>query len=689
MENNDLIGVPKTENQLRQVVKPAPDQPVTRFEKIVRTIIIGVLLFSLISFVVYALSALGIIKLPSENVIVPNKISEFVLTKFESQEDFQNYLKRSSETSFFSASLQRLEVSRDSLVGSPAMGSAESMAPQPTRVSSTNIQVVGIDEPDILKNDGQHLYYSAEENWFGRPLPVDRSTSDIIAPDFKPPAAGKTRIISAIPDSELTQVSAIDKTGELFLSDGKLSVFTNTSLITYDITDKSDPKSLWTYTFGSKNRLLDARLSGETIYLVLETQVSSSNPCPFNIRENENVLTIPCTDIYHPSVPVPVSATFSVVSLSAKDGTVNDSVTFVGSAGNSVVYMSKNALYVSYPYTESLISYTYGFLSEKANDLVPQTVIEKLSTLLTYDLSEQSKLTEMSVILEEFTNSLTDNERLKVQNELQDRMSDYTKERTRVLEKTGLVKINTESLDITATNAIPGVLLNQFAVDEHEGFLRVATTVGNSGNFFADGESANDVYILDNSLNITGSVIDMGISERIYSVRFIGTKGYVVTFRQIDPFYILDLSDPRNPKKTGELKIPGYSSYLHPLSEEDILGVGVEGGRLKLTIFNVSDTQNPKETDTYNLDEYGSEALQNHHAFLLDDKHKVFFIPGNQGGYIFSFRNNELELVKAISGYQIERATYINDTMFVLGRDNMTALDENDWTEKGELIFEE
>ena len=244
-----------------------------------------------------------------------------------------------------------------------------------------------------------------------------------------------------------------------------------------------------------------------------------------------------------------------------------------------------------------------------------------------------------------------------------------------------------KDLNIKSNGSVPGVPLNQFSLDEYDNHLRIATTVG--GRWFAgfgtNSETSNDVYVLDKDLKIKGSILDLGVTERIYSARFIGEKGYLVTFRQIDPFYVLDLSNPKSPHMSGELKIPGYSSYLHPIDEDTILGVGMEDRQVKLSLFDVSDPNNPKEIDKYMLDEYGSEALHNHHAFLLDDKHKVFFLPAYQGGYIFSYTGNKISLTKAIADYEVKRALYIDDYFYILAEDAITVLNEEDWTEVNNL----
>ncbi|MFB6076360.1 MAG: beta-propeller domain-containing protein, partial [Candidatus Aenigmatarchaeota archaeon] len=246
-------------------------------------------------------------------------------------------------------------------------------------------------------------------------------------------------------------------------------------------------------------------------------------------------------------------------------------------------------------------------------------------------------------------------------------------------EKTGIAKIDLESMDVVSNGNIPGSLLNQFSLDEYENNLRIATTVGRGD------KSVNDVYVLDKNLNIMSSVKDLGETERIYSVRFMGDKGYVVTYRRIDPFYVLDLSEPSNPEMKGKLKIPGYSSYLHPLNENKILGIGEEDNKVKISLFDVSKPEDPQEIDKYSLDEYWSEVSNTHHAFLLDKKHKIFFLPGNKGGYIFSYTGDEIGLEKVVSTSQAKRAIYIDDYLYILSQEEVVVLDENNWKEVDDL----
>ncbi|NUW40769.1 beta-propeller domain-containing protein [Nonomuraea rhodomycinica] len=186
-----------------------------------------------------------------------------------------------------------------------------------------------------------------------------------------------------------------------------------------------------------------------------------------------------------------------------------------------------------------------------------------------------------------------------------------------------------------ASGKVPGRLLNQYSLSEHEGHLRVATTVTS-----ADGErSESGVHVLRTSdLAETGQVGGLGKGERIYSVRFIGPVGYVVTFRQVDPLYTLDLRDPAAPKVTGELKITGYSAYLHPAGDGRLIGIGQEAsekGRTmgtQVSLFDVSDPAAPRRLAQLFQKDSGSEAEWDPHAFLFWPKTGTAVIPLNSYG---------------------------------------------------------
>jgi len=643
--------------------------------------------------------------------IQKEKIAE--VKKFSSEREFKDYLEKAKNISGFLGgrgggtplemkASEGAELPEASLPQTPRMGG------EPSRVSETNVQVAGIDEPDLVKTDGKEIYFSP--SW-PEIMPLDNAVES--SADSKEPwplrQKGATKAIKAFPPDELKIDAKIDKNGDLLLvgptagETGKILVVissqryywtkTANKIYGFDISDPEKPKEVWSMEIKDSSSIVGARLYKGKIYLAMKTDFSDNPSCliePLIIQNSP--FSVKCTDIYHPTTVVPAEAAYTALAIDPVSGKVEKSVSFVGSSDytSSVVYMSPEALYVTYYYPGDFVKAQTSFFSENKG-LVPDWLVQKLKNLENYDISSSAKMTEFWELLGRYQNSLSNDDRLKFENEIADRMGDYLAKHRRELDSTGIVKINIDNLDVAAAGSVPGKLLNQFSLDEYKGDLRLATTVGE--NFWGgwgwrrgrSSESANDVYILGDDMKIEGSVIDLGKGERIYAVRFIEDKGYVVTFRQMDPFYILDLADPVNPEKKGELKIPGYSSYLHPITKDKILGIGEEDNKVKVSLFDVSDPANPTEIAKYNLDEYWSEISQTHHAFLLDTKHEIFFFPGSKGGYVFSYTGDNLKLEKTVADTQIKRAIYINDYLYVIGEDRLVVLDEKNWEKVGEL----
>jgi uncharacterized secreted protein with C-terminal beta-propeller domain len=219
-----------------------------------------------------------------------------------------------------------------------------------------------------------------------------------------------------------------------------------------------------------------------------------------------------------------------------------------------------------------------------------------------------------------------------------------------------------------ASGMVPGTLLNQFSLSEEKGILRAASTVG----FGEEAESKVTTFAHgDGRLVQRGQVGGLGRGERIYAVRFIGDVGYVVTFRQTDPLYTVDLSDPSQPRVRGELKIPGYSAYLHPVGDDLLLGVGQEAnaqGRvqgLQLSLFDVSDLGRPVRLQKLQIAERwsSSEVEWDHHAFLWWPATSLAVLPIDSQGF------------RGAAGYRVQRAGGIAE----IGRISHPA-GERSWT---------
>ena len=233
-----------------------------------------------------------------------------------------------------------------------------------------------------------------------------------------------------------------------------------------------------------------------------------------------------------------------------------------------------------------------------------------------------------------------------------------------------------------ASGEVTGNLLNQFSLSEHEGVLRVATTTLPpwwSGDPTLVSESRVTTLQQDGgSLVEVGHVAGLGQGERIYAVRFIGDVGYVVTFRQVDPLYTIDLADPAAPRVAGELKLTGYSAYLHPAGEGLLLGVGVEaseeGMRLgtQVSLFDVADPADPTLLHRTSIDNAYSEVEYDHHAFLFWPPTGLAMLPLQQ--WSFDEATGATSSFDGAVGYDVDPATGIHE----VGRVTHTTTDD-DW----------
>jgi uncharacterized secreted protein with C-terminal beta-propeller domain len=249
---------------------------------------------------------------------------------------------------------------------------------------------------------------------------------------------------------------------------------------------------------------------------------------------------------------------------------------------------------------------------------------------------------------------------------------------------------------------VEGTILNQFSMDEYKSNLRVATSGWNNG-------STNSLFVLDKNMKTIGSIDNIAPGERLYSARFMGDKGYILTFRQIDPLFVIDLSDPESPEITGELKIPGFSNYLHPLGQDTLLGIGrdvdEETGRqggIKLSIFDVSDEGKPMEINSLILGDSGSyaEVLNNHKALMLNPGKDMLAFDARLSSYedkyqhtyfngavvIEANEDGKLVVLEKISndgiyGSDVKRLLYIGDRLFYILDDNIRTFDIDTFNE--------
>lgn len=455
--------------------------------------------------------------------------------------------------------------------------------------SSTNVQVQGVDEADILKNDGKYIYKIAEN---------------------------KLVIVKAFPANELKKVSEIEiekgyKAVELYLSGDKLFLITNnlesnkylndvrTKLVIFDIKDRTNPNEI--KTFEVTGTYTSSRKIEEKVYVFTNFSISKENgkyKVP-KYRENSasNFQEVLLTDIQY--VPNDEYGSYIQIIVFDLETHLNSPkiVTYLGNGANNV-YMSQENLYM-------------------AQSRYNQTIVYKFNLKNVYPMFE-------------------------------------------------------------AKGKVPGTLVNQFAMDEYDSNFRIATTKSN----------VSSVYILGPSMHKIGSITNIAPGETIKSVRFEGTRGYIVTFRNTDPLFVLDLSKVRKPEILGELKIPGYSTYLHTYDENHVIGFGYDGtewgtnGKLKIALFDITDVENPIEKFNEKIEANDSELLTNHKSLLFSkEKNLIAFSVGdcyrenNRVGKIYTITTeNGFELRGEIEHTKnVNRMLYIADVLYGVSEDNISA----------------
>jgi inhibitor of cysteine peptidase len=465
---------------------------------------------------------------------------------------------------------------------SPTAGAAPESARD---YSDTNVQVEGVDEADILKMDGTYVYHLSKNRiMISRILPTDNAQlvgqidmdEDVSANDFYIDG-DRLMIMGHTYNDYIYPMPLLRDMAYEFAPHNRGGSVSIAQI--WDISDRSQPSKVRTVEFDGS--LSSSRMIDGNVYLVMN---SWSPWYGFDFVPEAKDL-----------VPA------------YRDSSVSSSFEPMAKCGN-VGYFDPE------PSREYL---TVASVPMHGKGEVQREVILGSSETV-YASLENLYVARQDWMVRPFYDSMIPEDR----------------------EKTNVYKFNLDEgkIEFVKQGSVPGHLLNQFSLDEHNGYLRAATTKGQVWRTGAD--STNNVYILDAEMNPAGSIEGIAPGEKIYSMRFMGDKGYMVTFKKVDPFFVLDLKDPKDPKILGKLKIPGYSDYLHPMDENHIIGVGKETVEaeegdfawyqgIKMAVFDVTDVTNPKELWKVEIGDRGteSEALHNHKAFMYSPSKQLLALP--------------------------------------------------------------
>ena len=483
--------------------------------------------------------------------------------------------------------------------------------------STTNVQVAGVDEPDIIKNDNRYIYTISGQNL----VIIDAYPAARAAVLSRTEIADTPRDIFLLGDRLVlfstgteTPGSGVQTAESMMMPPYYRPYSPVTHATIYDISDRAKPQLLKDYSIDGD--YIDARMIGSLVYLVTQEQIYPYRDYPLVVpalREGSRTVLQP--DVWYFDHPEYQYTFTTVTSLDVASGKEKDAQTYLLGTGNTL-YVSEEAMYVSYPRYFPVIYRGQPDLPVRAVDASGPAVIPPDFNTLTGG--------ERQSILEGLRNA--------EQDAIRRQEADQT---TTVIHKIG---IRNGAITYLARGEVPGTLHNQFSMDEYKENLRIATTSSVYTPRFGQ-YTYNNVFVLDKDMATIGELTHIAEQETIYATRFIGDRLYMVTFKRIDPFFVIDLSKPRDPKVLGELKIPGYSDYLHPYDATHIIGIGKEtatndwGGvsvsGVKLALFDVSDVTNPKLLDKVQIGDAGSDsaALQDHHAFLFDKGKNLLVIP--------------------------------------------------------------
>jgi len=602
----------------------------------------------------------------------PESSDQIALNKFSSYEELKTFLETASSLpyNFWVRGGNVMLESGDFSVQTTTPEPAPSVPSEPTGTagsdySKTNIQVEGVDEADIVKTDGEYIYIVSGDN---------------------------ITIVKAYPPEEAQVLSKISVEGSItgiFINGDKLAVF-ETEYGVYPLYEVWDSPSS-SEAINETTTDDEPRVPEPTIYEPPTTSIKV-----YDISDKEN--------------PV-LTRNFSVDGNYFSSRMIGDYVYVVATQ------------YTFFIETDVFLPRVH---SDNETEVIPADDIYyynfsdtsySFTTIVALNIQNDAQEPTHETILLGGTSAI-----YVSQNNIYLTFPDYTWQENETMKTTiQRIKIDKQAITFAAQGEVPGYVLNQFSMDEHNGYFRIATTTNNFGwrTFTDEATSKNNVYVLDMNLNVVGKLEDLAPGETIYSARFMGDRCYLVTFRNIDPLFVIDLTEPTAPKVLGSLKVTGYSGYLHPYDENHIIGIGKETVAsekedfawyqgVKISLFDVSDVSNPVELAKYEIGDRGTDSpvLWNHKALLFDKTRNLLVLPvllaeidpsqydgevppdayGEfvwQGAYVFDISLDGLELRGRIthmeddadllnlgyyfgSSYSVERSLYIDNVLYTI-----------------------
>jgi len=562
------------------------------------------------------------------------------LRTFSSYEELERYVRENTALaaefyryySFLSGVGGILSDGRVRAVKEAAPGVAVQAAEAPPDYSPTNVQVEGVDEADVVKTDGRFLYVLTGQ---------------------------KVAIVRAHPPAQARLVSELACEGwplEAFVSGDRLVVFAagprgETFVRVYDVGDRSAP--VLRRDLGVRGHYVTARMIDDYVYVILSLPLEAG-PGEEKIAlpafsVDGRVHVVPPTRVHYFAFPDHYYRYTMVLALNVRDDAAAPAEKTFLTGISQHLYASRQHVYLTGPKTPDITPLLRRLLGGLA-ELVPEELREEVARIRDANSADGQKLLEVGALLEDYLATLDPEAAADLAGRIEALRAEWHRELARQGDRTVIHKLGVAGAEIRylGRGEVPGRLLNQFSMDEYGGHFRIATTT--EGFLFPERPATrNNIFVLDENLQVVGKLTGLALSERIYAARFMGERAYVVTFRRVDPLFVIDLHDPRQPRVLGELKIPGYSDYLHPYDENHLIGIGREVDEprgpegqgtlivpppvreqgIKIALFDVSDPAAPKEMAKYVIENPHSysPALGDHRAVLFSREKNLLVIP--------------------------------------------------------------
>lgn len=511
--------------------------------------------------------------------------------------------------------------------------------------STTNTQVQGVDEADIVKTDGKYIYYYNDNS-----IGIDGNSIKIVECD----SDAKMKLVSTIELGDYVNFELIPS--EMFLYEDTLVVIlketseyqpvtynnangavcdcccialkTDTVIKCFDVSDKENPKESFTHKLTGE--YISSRITNGKLITVARFSI------PYNSVQADD-FDGACEVVKDVCVP----------EYSVGDGEMQKIP-----AERIKVFDEKNP--TSFIVTSIV----------KLDDL---SVEPKMNAFL--GGAEEIYCTKEEVFVAE---TLYSTWTMNGEEVVSDTLGNKNEMATRIHK----LEITDDGVSYSASVTVCGNFINQFSMDKYGDYFRIAT----NGMNWKNKKTETMVYVVDKDMKIVGFLGGIAPEEQMKSARFMGDALYLVTFMQTDPLFVVDLSVPEKPEIRGELKIPGFSTYLHPAGEGLLIGVGEGGtmtgtdGTAKISLFDVSDPYNPKELDNYSTGTMATFS-GNHKEFVTVDENtfavilyydytfgKAVVFSLTDGGIVI----DEIYNGKSGAGYGKTRAVFIGENVYVV-----------------------